>query len=92
MFVAVVCEFSIDDHKKAVFQLLRQYRFEMVIKDVFESSTINEKSLNRLKRDVDKVTDSYDVIRFYQFPLEGALAITALKDKKWRRWKITVMG
>ena len=92
MFVAVACEFSIDDHKKAVFPLLRQYRFEMVIKDVFECSTINEKSLNRLKRDIDRVTDSYDVIRFYQFPLEGALAITALKDKKWRRWKITVMG
>ena len=92
MFVSVVGEFSVDDHKSAVFHLLKQYGFKMVIKDVFESETINSQDLNRLKRDIDRVTDSYDIIRFYQFPLDDALAITSLKEKKWRRWKIKVMG
>lgn len=92
MFVSVVGEFAMDDHKKAVFHLLKQYGFKMVVRDVFESDTISITSLNRLKRDIDRVTDSYDIIRLYQFPLDGALAVTALKDKKWRRWKITVMG
>ena len=85
MFVSVVGEFAMDDHKNAVFHLLKQYGFKMVVRDVFESDTISVTSLNRLKRDIDRVTDSYDIVRLYQFPLDGVLAVTALKDKKWRR-------
>ena len=40
---------------------------------------------NRLKKDLDRIADSYDSIRFYQFPVEGTFAITILKEKKWRR-------
>jgi len=86
--VAVTCEFSADDHKKAVFELLVQYGFKMVLRDVFESTTISEVGLTRLKHDIDRVTDSYDVIRLYQFPIDNTLAVTTLKDKKWRRLKI----
>ena len=92
MFVAVTCECSSDDHKLAVFDVLRQYGFKMVLQDVHESTSISETTLNRLKRDLDRVTDSFDVIRLYQFPIEGTLAITALKEKKWRRFKVMTAG
>ncbi|NLJ46346.1 MAG: CRISPR-associated protein Cas2, partial [Treponema sp.] len=41
--------------------------------------------LSSLKREIDKVTDYYDVIRIYQYPLEGMFALTTLKNNKWRR-------
>jgi CRISPR-associated protein Cas2 len=92
VFVAVTCECSSDDHRLAIFDLLRQYGFKMVLQDVHESTSISDVSLNRLKRDLDRVTDSFDVIRLYQFPIDGTLAITALKEKKWRRFKVMTAG
>ena len=92
MFVAVTCESSSDDHRLAIFDVLRQYGFKMVLQDVHESTSISDISLNRLKRDLDRVTDSFDVIRLYQFPIDGTLAITALKEKKWRRFKVMTAG
>jgi len=92
VFVAVTCECSSDDHRLAIFDLLRQYGFKMVLQDVHESTSISDTSLNRLKRDLDRVTDSFDVIRLYQFPIDGTLAITALKEKKWRRFKVMTAG
>ncbi len=88
VFAAVICEFSSDDHGAAVSELLNQYGFKATLKNGFESTTINEVSLNRLKKDIDKVTDSYDIIRFYQYPIDNGLVITSLKDKKWRRIKL----
>jgi CRISPR-associated protein Cas2 len=88
VFVAVTCECSSDDRKLAVFDILRQYGFKMVLQDVHESTSVSDTTLNRLKRDLDRVTDSFDVIRLYQFPIDGTLAITALKEKKWRRFKV----
>ncbi len=85
MFVAVVCDFASDDHRKAAHSLITQYGFSATLKDCFESTSLSEPSLNRLKKDLDRISDSYDSIRFYQFPVEGTLAITALKEKKWRR-------
>ena len=88
MFVSIACDLSVDDHRQAVHEILRQYGFKAVQKDVFESTTIKEETLNRLKRDIDRVTDSFDIVRLYQFPVNGTLAITALKEKKWRRFKV----
>jgi CRISPR-associated protein Cas2 len=85
MFVAVACEFANDDHRKAGYDLLVQYGFRKVLKDAFESTTVSETALNRLKKDLDRIADSYDSIRLYQFPVEGTFAITILKEKKWRR-------
>ena len=34
---------------------------------------------------MDRVTDYYDVIRMYQYPVEGMVAITTLNQKKWQR-------
>ena len=62
-----------------------QYGFRKVLKDAFESATLSEMALGRLKKDLDRVADSYDGIRLYQYPVDGTLAITILKEKKWRR-------
>jgi len=85
MFVAVVCDMGSEDSRSALYNLLPQYGFERVQKACFECATITEKQLGGLKRDIDKITDSYDTLRLYQFPVEGTLALTILKDNKWRR-------
>lgn len=85
MFVSVVGEFSQDDHKMAAHELFRQYGLKEIIADVFETVSIKENTLARLKRDVDRITDYYDTVRFYQFPVEETLVITSLSKKKWRR-------
>lgn len=85
MFVAVACEFASDDHRSSAYGLLGQYGFKKVLKDAFESTALSETALNRLKKDLDGIADSYDSIRLYQYPVEGTLAITILKEKKWRR-------
>jgi CRISPR-associated protein Cas2 len=85
MFVAVVCDMGNEDSRAALYNLLPQYGFERVQKACFECASISDKLLSALKRDIDKLTDAYDTIRLYQFPVEGTLAITVLKDNKWRR-------
>ncbi len=85
MFVAVTCEFASDDHRRNGYELLGQYGFRKVLKDAYESTALSEQALGRLKRDLDRIADSYDSIRLYQYPVEGTLAITVLKEKKWRR-------
>jgi CRISPR-associated protein Cas2 len=90
MFVAVACEFANEDHRKSGYDLLVQYGFRKVLKDAFESATLSEMALGRLKKDLDRVADSYDSVRLYQYPVEGTLAITILKEKKWRRLIVKV--
>jgi len=85
MFVAVACEFANEDHRRAGAEVLVQYGFRKVLANVFESATLSEMALGRLKKDLDRIADSYDSIRLYQYPVEGTLAITILKEKKWRR-------
>ena len=88
MFTAVICECSTDDHRSSIYNVLKQYGFKKVARDAFESEKISENNLARLKKDIDRITDSYDILRFYQFPMEGTLIISSLKDNKWRRFKI----
>ena len=85
MFVAVACDFSAEDHRKAAYDLLIQYGFKKALKDAYESASVSETALNRLKKDLDRIADSDDAIRLYQYPVEGTLAISILKEKKWRR-------
>jgi CRISPR-associated protein Cas2 len=88
MFVAVVCDFSNDDHKVRIKDLLLQYGLKQVIKNLFESTSLNETQLARLKKDIDRETDSYDSIRIYQYPMENTLVISEMENKKWRKLKI----
>jgi len=90
MFVAVACEFASEDHRRAGAEMLGQYGFKKVLGTTFESVTVSEMALGRLKKDLDRLVDSYDSIRLYQYPVKGTLAITILKEKKWRRLIVTV--
>ena len=66
-------------------ELLTFYGFERVQRACWDSTTISEKPLGALQRAIDRVTDYYDVIRIYQYPVEGVLAISTLAKKKWRK-------
>jgi CRISPR-associated protein Cas2 len=85
MFVAVMCEIVSDDNRKDVENILKLYGLEMKVKNLYETTSIGEKTLSRLKRDIDRATDSYDSVFFYQFPVQDTLVITSLEKKKWRR-------
>ena len=85
MFVAVMCEIVSDDNRKDVENILKLYGLEMKIKNLYETTSIGEKTLSRLKRDIDTATDSYDTVFFYQFPVQETLVVTSLEKKKWRR-------
>lgn len=85
MFVSIVCDLGGEDSRASVYGLLPQYGFEKVQRACFESSRVSDKQLAALKRDIDKVTDYYDTVRIYQYPVDGRLAISTLKENKWRR-------
>ena len=85
MFVAVVLDLGNEDSLKAVTGLLFRYGFRQMQKNVFESTAMDDKRLSRLKVDLDRATDFYDSIRFYQYPVDDTVAITALHEKRWRR-------
>lgn len=85
MFVSVVCDIADMGHKDEVVDYLKRYGFSEIIENTFESSSISEKALIRLKRDIDQVTDFYDKVRFYQYPYEGTLVISFLTEKKWKK-------
>jgi len=85
MFVSIAVDPSSRERAKELADLLAQYGFKMVQKGLWESMTISQDTLNRVKRDLDKATDAFDKLRLFQFPMEGTLVLTSLKDKKWRR-------
>jgi CRISPR-associated protein Cas2 len=89
MFVAVASQFAAEDHRRAAEELLSRYGFQRVLGDAWESASLGEEDLGRLKRDLDRITDADDSLRFYQYPVGGTLAITVLKEKRWRRLVVT---
>ncbi|MCL2706242.1 MAG: CRISPR-associated protein Cas2 [Spirochaetaceae bacterium] len=85
MFVSVTYELSNDDTIKNVRDILIFYRFKEVLKNVFESESVQENTLKRLKRDIDRATDHFDRVRFYQYPMEEEFVISLLEKKKWKK-------
>jgi CRISPR-associated protein Cas2 len=85
MFVAIACDFGNDDHKRTIHQLLLQYGFKREVENVYESVSITESQLLKLKRELDGKTDAYDSFRFYQYPLKNTMVLSTLKEKKWRK-------
>lgn len=85
MFVSIVLDLGNEDSEKAVQSLLFRYGFKQVQGNTFESTTIADKYLSRLKLDLDRATDFYDTVRFYQYPVDETLVITTLSEKRWRR-------
>jgi CRISPR-associated protein Cas2 len=90
MFVAIACDFANPDHRKTIGDLLLQYGFRKILECLFESSSIDETILTRIKKDIDRYTDSYDTIRIYQYPMENTLIVSSLEKKKWVKLKIVV--
>ena len=89
MFVAVACDLGSEDHRESVHRVLVQYGLKRTQEQVYESVTISPDALPRLKKELDRVTDGYDALRIYQYPMEGGLVISSLKDKKWRKMIIS---
>ncbi len=85
MFIAVVCDLASDDRLVEVDFLLGEYGFTKVFGSLYESATLKEKMLARLKRDIDRKTDALDTIRFYQYPIDDTFVITTLHNKRWKR-------
>jgi CRISPR-associated protein Cas2 len=85
MFVSIALDPGSESRAKELADLLAQYGFEKVQRGLWESAFVSPETLVRLKRDMDHSTDAFDRVRFFQFPIEGTLVLTSLKDKKWRR-------
>lgn len=85
MYVAVAIDPGSTIRAGELAELLLQYGFKKVQRGLWESVAVSEKVLNRLKVDLDRATDMSDKLRLFQFPVENALSITSLADKKWRR-------
>jgi len=85
MFVSVAIDPGGEGRAKELSELLIQYGFDKVQRGLWESTVVSPETLNRLKRDLDRSTDAFDRIRIFQFPVDGTLVLTTLRDKKWRR-------
>jgi len=85
MFVSIAIDPGSEGRGEELADLLGQYGFKRIQRFLWESATVSVDTLNRLKRDLDKATDSFDKLRFFQFPMEGTLVLSSLRDKKWRR-------
>ena len=85
MFVSVLIEPGSLDSGKYLVDILSRYGFTKIQRSCWECMKINEHELSNLKKDLDSVTDYYDRIRIYQFPLKGLFVITEMKQKKWRK-------
>jgi CRISPR-associated protein Cas2 len=85
MFVSIALDPGSEARAKELADLLGQYGFEKVQRGLWESSVVSSETLIRLKRDLDRGTDAFDRIRLFQFPIDGTLVLTSLRDKKWRR-------
>jgi len=85
MFVSVVVDPGSESRANELAELLAQFGFDKVQRGLWESPFVSPGTLNRIKRDLDRATDAFDRIRIFQFPVEGTLVITTLRDKKWRR-------
>lgn len=85
MFVSVIVEPGGLDSAKSLAEILAHKGFTKIQKACWENSRVSDSDLAALKTEIDRVTDYYDKIRLYQFPIDNAFVITELDKKKWRR-------
>ncbi len=85
MFVSVVLDPGSPDTARAMVSLLTQMGFKKSQRSCYENMKVSVDDLAKLKREIDRVTDYYDSVRFYQFPVGGLFVITELKEKRWRK-------
>ncbi|WP_407429427.1 CRISPR-associated protein Cas2 [Treponema sp.] len=85
MFVSVVLDPGGIDSAKAIAAILSRHSFRKIQKACWECTQINEVQLTSLKHEIDSVTDYYDTLRIYQFPVNSNFAVTELRHKQWKR-------
>lgn len=85
MFVAIACDLGTAEHREAVNRVLVDYGFTKAQEGLYESTATGQRQLLQLKKELDRLTDSYDSLRLYQFPMEGTLVVSSLRDKRWRK-------
>ena len=85
MFVYVLLDPSSMDSAKSLSSVFTHFGFKKIQRACWESTAVSSEIFNNLKKEIDRVTDYYDVIRIYQFPVEGSFAVTELAKKKWKR-------
>ena len=85
MFVSIAVDAASEARAKELADLLAQYGFVRVQRGLWEATEVSPGMLARVKRDLDKATDAFDRLRFFQFPIEGTLVLSSLREKKWRR-------
>jgi CRISPR-associated protein Cas2 len=85
MFVSIALDPGSEGRAKELADLLGQYGFDKIQRGLWESMFVSPETLVRLKKDLDRATDAFDRLRIFQFPVDGTLALTSLRDKKWRR-------
>jgi len=85
MFVSVVLDPGGEESARQLSEILATYGFEKAQRACWESASVTDKTLTKLKQDIDRVTDYYDSVRLYQFPVEGTFAVTYLMKKSWKR-------
>ncbi len=88
MFVSVVLDPGGVEGANALVTVLSEYGFKKVQRTCWENMDVTEAKLSELKKSIDKVTDYYDNVRIYQFPIDGMFVITELKQKRWKRCRI----
>jgi CRISPR-associated protein Cas2 len=85
MFVSIALDPGSEGRARELADLLGQYGFDKIQRGLWESAFVSPETLIRLKKDLDRATDAFDRLRIFQFPVDGTLALTSLRDKKWRR-------
>ena len=73
------------DSGKSLVDILSRYGFVKIQRSCWENMKLREDQLAELKKDLDSVTDYYDKLRIYQFPIKGNFVITEMRQKKWRK-------
>ncbi len=85
MFVSVILDPGGEESARQMAEILASYGFEKAQRACWESASVNDQTLAKLKQELDRVTDYYDAVRMYQFPVDGVMAVTVLAKKKWKR-------
>lgn len=85
MFVSLALDPGSEERARELADLLSRYGFEKIQRGLWESSVVTPSTLDRIKHDLDRMTDAYDRIRIFQFPVDGTLVVSSLREKKWRR-------
>ena len=85
MFVSIMIDPGGEESARDLAEVLTFRGFARMQRACWESASIGERQLLTLRREIDRVTDYYDVVRVYQYPVDGLLAILTLAKKRWKK-------